>query len=134
MDLGFRGEMRAALHLDALGWTLLERGFRCRAGEIDLVALDGGTLVFVEVKTRASIVHGLPERAVSLGKRLRIIASARAYLQRRRARPFSVRFDVAAVTPHEIRLVRGAFAPGGWQLPLPRPTLQERLARFLRAF
>ena len=134
--LGLRGELCVARRLISLGWTVLEHGWRCRAGEIDLIALDGDTVVFVEVKTRSSEEHGLPERSVGLRKRLRIIRAARGFLREHGWIGRPLRFDVAAVTPGGIRLIRGAFAPGGWSPAAgsgcaPRPALCRRLLRAL---
>lgn len=78
-DVGDRGEELAAEHLEGRGWQVLERNWRCRQGEIDLVLRDPeGLLVFCEVKTRRSDRCGLPVEAVGHGKarRLRILAWA----------------------------------------------------------
>ncbi len=63
--LGRWGEGVAATHLEAHGYTILARNWRCAAGEIDLVARDGETLVFVEVKTRRGRAYGAPEEALT---------------------------------------------------------------------
>jgi putative endonuclease len=76
---------------------ILERRYRARCGEIDLVALDDGVVVFVEVKTRKSGRHGGPAAAVTRRKRERIARVAAAYLQSRRCAERPCRFDVVEV-------------------------------------
>ncbi len=88
-----------------MGYRILARNFRAAGAEIDLVALDGTTLVFLEVKTRLSLSAGRPEEAVDSRKQLRLRRAAQAYLARQplelRSRP--VRFDVAALTQSGLR-------------------------------
>ena len=79
ITLGNRGERLAARHLQRQGFRILARQFRVRRGEIDLVAREGNTLVFVEVKTRR---RGLPAEAVTPEKQRRITRTARAFLRR----------------------------------------------------
>src|SRR5439155_14493815 len=74
--LGRTGEAAAARHLAARGFRILETRFRTRAGEIDLVAEEAGTLVFVEVKARCSLFCGRPSEAVDARKRARLIRAA----------------------------------------------------------
>ena len=78
--LGKWGEKKAALYLISEGLEILERNYRCEYGEIDLIAKDGETIVFVEVKTRSSSNYGLPEEAVDALKQEHIVASAENYL------------------------------------------------------
>jgi putative endonuclease len=75
-DLGRRGEELAARHLTERGYALVERNWRCREGEIDLVMTHAGTTVLVEVKTRAGLAYGHPLEAVTRAKaaRLRVLA------------------------------------------------------------
>jgi putative endonuclease len=75
--LGRLGEDAAARHLAGLGWTILERNWRCPEGELDIVARDGAGLVVCEVKTRSGLVYGTPVEAVTPAKaaRLRRLAS-----------------------------------------------------------
>lgn len=94
--LGLAGESAAAAALEAEGLTVLERRFRCRAGEIDLVARDGDTVVFVEVKARAGDGFGAPAEAVHARKRARMARVAAAWLQRQAEAP-PCRFDVVEV-------------------------------------
>ena len=80
--LGLYGEDLACKYLQAKGYTILERNFRCRRfGEIDIVASKAGVLSFIEVKTRASLRYGMPAEAVTLAKQRKIYRVAQYYLQ-----------------------------------------------------
>jgi putative endonuclease len=98
--LGRTGEALAAEHLSRLGFQVLERNYRTRYGELDIIAFDGLTLVFCEVKTRRlGATAGTPFDAVGSGKRLRVRRMARSWLNERGDRPFAqvLRFDAIAV-------------------------------------
>ena len=97
IELGRHGEDVAAAHLDALGWTLLERNHRIARGEIDIIALDGETLVFVEVKARRTLLTGLPQAAVDPRKVRRLRHLVGYYLLDNAPPHRDVRIDVAAV-------------------------------------
>lgn len=112
--LGPAGEAAAARHLEARGWRILERGYRTRAGEIDLIADDHGVLVFVEVKTRRGLRCGLPAEAVGARKRAHIVRVAQIYLMRCGAAEAACRFDVIEVLAmpggtYRIHHLRDAF-------------------------
>jgi putative endonuclease len=114
--LGRRGEEAAWRHIEGLGWKVLARRHRTRLGEIDLIAEEGGTLVFVEVRSRRSRSCGSPEESVTAAKQRRIERLARAFLAGRGIRNRACRFDVIAVeeAPRgEMRLrhLRDAFRP-----------------------
>jgi len=97
-ELGRRGEDLAAEHLTGAGLTLVERNWRCPAGEIDIVAVDSGTLVLVEVKTRTSTAYGHPFEAITPGKLRRLHLLAGSWFEVREAgrrRPFRV--DVVGI-------------------------------------
>jgi putative endonuclease len=97
---GRRGEDLACRHLEAQGLRLLERNYRCRAGEIDLVMLDGSTLVLVEVRSRSTSAHGSAAATVGARKQQRFIRAARhLMLTRRDCRSLPARFDVVAIDP-----------------------------------
>ena len=97
-EAGRRGEDLACRHLEAHGLRLLERNYRCRAGEIDLVMLDGGTLVLVEVRSRASATHGSAAATVDGRKQQRFIRAAHhLLLTRPDYRRLPARFDVVAL-------------------------------------
>ena len=94
--LGQRGENVAARHLRNLGYTIIVRNFRCNLGEIDIVAKDGKTLVFVEVKTRTAD-EPTPEDQVNSPKQHQITKAAKLYLSRYGIPQPPARFDVIAV-------------------------------------
>jgi len=110
--LGRSGEDRAARHLQGLGYRVLERNFRTSHGEIDLIALDGDTVVFVEVKTRTSGAYGAPELAVDRRKQERMVKAALGYLKRAQLHQAACRFDVVAISgpqAEQVELIRQAF-------------------------
>ena len=110
--LGRSGEDRAARHLAGLGYRVLERNYRTPQGEIDLIALDGGTVVFVEVKTRTSDAFGAPELAVDQRKQGRMIKAALGYLKHKRLHQMPCRFDVVAISGaggEKVELIQNAF-------------------------
>ena len=109
-DLGREAEERAARFLQDLGYKLLERSFRSRAGEIDLVVKDGSTLVFVEVKARSRAGFGGPESAVTRAKKARFSKTAAVYLQKNKIRPEAVRFDVIAILDGRLTHLKDAFS------------------------
>lgn len=96
--LGARAEAAVARDLEARGWRVVARNYRCRLGEVDLVALDGDTLVFLEVKRRRGLRFGSGFEAVTARKQQTIMRVAEWYmLERPHGGP--VRFDVASVGP-----------------------------------
>jgi putative endonuclease len=96
--LGQRGEAAAARYLKRLGYVIVARGSHIRRGEIDLIAVDGRTLVFVEVKTRVSHDAGHPAEAVDREKQRRLTRLAMVYLKRHHLLENPARFDVIAIT------------------------------------
>jgi len=100
-ELGRRGEEVAAAHLAARGLVVLDRNWRCREGELDLLAADGARLVVAEVKTRSGTGFGVPAEAVTAAKAARIRRLAQRWLAARHAAGGAgfaeVRFDVLAV-------------------------------------
>jgi putative endonuclease len=96
--LGRRGEDTAARYLRKLGYVIVARGHRDNIGEIDLVAVDGRTVVFIEVKTRTTHDAGHPADAVDEAKQRRLTRLALSYLKRHDLLECSARFDVVAVT------------------------------------
>ena len=95
--LGKDGEDVAAAHLQSRGYRVLERNFRCDAGEIDIIAERDGALVFCEVKTRRTDRWGQPSEAVHPRKQARIRRLAAAWLGASGRRAHSIRFDVVSV-------------------------------------
>jgi putative endonuclease len=117
--LGRRGEREAERYLRRLGYIIVARGRRDRLGEIDLVTVDGRTVVFVEVKTRRSHDAGHPVEAVDEDKQRRLTRLALAFLKRHNLLECSARFDIVAVTWPEgarrpvIEHFQNAFEPSG---------------------
>jgi putative endonuclease len=105
---GGHAESRAANYLERHGITILARNYRCRVGEIDLVARDGEELVFVEVRMRAEGHFGGALESVTPRKQRRIAAAANMYLSRLERAP-RCRFDVVAFDSGEVRWLKGAF-------------------------
>lgn len=105
-DTGQAAEDRAADFLEGLGYKILDRNFRSKFGEIDLVALDGDTLVFVEVKARATRLFGLPEEAVNKRKIRHITLAGEYYLSLHPGLPQLLRIDVIAIEGNELRLIQ----------------------------
>lgn len=95
--LGANGERFAATWLAARGYDIVERNWRCPYGELDVIARAGGEWVFFEVKTRRGRSMGAPEEAVTRTKRLRLIASAQAYLAEHGCEDAPYRIDVLAI-------------------------------------
>jgi putative endonuclease len=112
-SLGKRGEDLACEELRRRGYAIVDRRFRTRSGELDIVAKEGGVLVFVEVKARSDGSFGSPLEAVTWRKRQRLSAMAASYLYVKRLSGVACRFDVVSIIekrsgPH-IEVVRGAF-------------------------
>jgi len=111
--LGKRGEDLACAELEKRGYVIVDRRFRTRCGELDIVARDGGVLVFVEVKARSGSNFGTPFESVTWKKRQRLSQMAASYLFIRRLTGVACRFDVVAVVERQgmqtIELLRGAF-------------------------
>jgi putative endonuclease len=107
--LGGFGEDRATLHYRAHGYEVLERNWRCSAGEIDLICARGTLLVICEAKARTGSVHGHPLEAVTARKQRRLRRLAALYLQQQGRRWADVRFDVTGVLDGILEVVEGAF-------------------------
>jgi len=103
-------EARAAAFLEGQGLTILERNYRCRLGEIDLIARLGSTTVFVEVRARTSESFGGAAGSITAAKRKRLLATARHYLARQ-GRYVACRFDVVLLSgnPARVDWIENAF-------------------------
>jgi putative endonuclease len=115
-SIGRRGEDAALRQLESAGLTLLERNYRCRGGEIDLVMQEGATLVLVEVRLRSSARFGGAAASIGARKQRRFaLAAKHLMLTRREYRSMPARFDVVAIDHRaaggdpEIRWIRDAF-------------------------
>ncbi len=114
--LGRWGEQKALEYLQAQGYQLLAQNWRRREGELDLVALDGTTLVFFEVKTRRSDTLGAPEESVDARKQAQIVRVAQRFIDEHPALRFGeCRFDVLVIDlrhePPQVRHLVNAFLP-----------------------
>jgi len=107
---GVAAETLAAAFLRDQGLVIAERNYRCRFGEIDLIAREGATLVFVEVRQRRTESYGGAAASITAAKRTRLLAAARHYLARQSSVPLC-RFDAVLIRgePPEIEWIRNAF-------------------------
>lgn len=113
--VGDTQESKVALELERRGYRILRRNFRCRIGEIDIIALHKGYLVFIEVKYRKNAAAGYAAEAVTFRKQQNICRVADYYIHTHCTKIPSCRFDVAAVDCEEITVYENAFSyiPGG---------------------
>ncbi|MGB3212771.1 MAG: YraN family protein [Desulforhopalus sp.] len=95
--LGKKGEEKATKYLRAKGYSILHKNYRCKIGEIDIIAQDGPVLVFIEVKTRSGLLFGTPAAAVTLKKQRQISRTAQYYLAELSIFDSPARFDVVSV-------------------------------------
>ena len=107
--LGAAGEERAAAWYRARGYRIVDRNWRCRHGELDLVVARGRAVAFVEVKTRRTDRFGTPAEAVTPAKQQRLRGLALQWLEATGARPTSVRFDVVAILGDRLEVIESAF-------------------------
>jgi putative endonuclease len=106
---GRGAEDRACDELVRRGYVIVERNYRCKVGELDVVARDGAVLVFVEVRSRGSGRYGSALETVGAVKQRRIARVAQHYLAVRRPVFESCRFDVVGITGQELTLIKDAF-------------------------
>jgi putative endonuclease len=107
---GDAGEDRALAYLERQGLSLLQRNFRCKGGEIDLIMKDGSAIVFVEVRKRAPGRFGGAAASVGAQKQARLAVAAQVYLQSLRTVP-PCRFDVVAIDGEQLNWIRNAIQP-----------------------
>lgn len=96
--LGRTGEQLITEHVARLHWIILEKNLHSRFGEIDLIAQDGGEIVFIEVKTRKNLAYGYPQEAVNVFKLQKMMKTAQLYLLDKKWEHRPHRFDVFTVT------------------------------------
>jgi putative endonuclease len=111
--MGKLGEDLAVAYLQKAGYRILAQNYRCLYGEVDIIALDGDFIVFIEVKSRKSERFGQPQEAVGLEKQKKLSRISLHYLQQKRLENRNARFDVMAVKllpdGTRIELIRNAF-------------------------
>jgi putative endonuclease len=112
-ELGKKGEEVALRFLKKKGYRIIEKNYVCKMGEMDIIAREKDTLVFVEVKTRTSITFGPPQLAVNDSKQRQLSKVALNYLKEKQLENVKARFDVVAIllgsNREEIDLIRDAF-------------------------
>ena len=118
-ETGAAAEAVARSFLEGRGYRIRAANFACAGGELDLVAEQGGQIVFVEVRSHTSDAFGLPRESIGPGKQRRLARAADAYLKRQRLGEVSWRFDVVEVyldgagKPQHMELLTDAFTPKG---------------------
>lgn len=110
-SLGKKGEEIACKALEKEGYRIIEKNFRCRQGEIDIIAEAKGILCFIEVKARSSEKFGLPEEAVRKWKQKKLLTVAVIYLEQKKIKARDMRFDVVSVDlkTKKTRIIQNAF-------------------------
>ena len=117
--LGSYGEKTAVKFLEDEGYTILATNYRCRFGEIDIIAADGDTVSFIEVKTRSSNIFGEPGEAVNYPKQLKIVKTALHYISNKNLTNYMSRFDIVEIfvdadnKANKIALIKDAFDYSG---------------------
>ncbi|MFZ5596260.1 MAG: YraN family protein [Bacillota bacterium] len=101
LSLGLAGEEAAARYLKGKGFKIVERNFRCKLGELDIIARDGTSLVFVEVRTKSVQDYGTAGESINSRKKNKLRQLALYYLQKKQPGDIPLRFDVVAVTVDE---------------------------------
>ena len=108
-QIGTEKEKLAGAYLEKNGYKIIEYNFRCRQGEIDIIARDGEYLVFCEVKYRSDMSKGTPLEAVDYKKQRVISRCALFYIMKQRLGDVPCRFDVVSITNQEIQVIKNAF-------------------------
>ncbi len=103
--IGLRAEIAAAAELGRQGYRIIGSNYRCRHGEIDLLAEDGDCLVFVEVRCKRTDTFGSPAESITLAKQRKLITTAQHYLEAHNQNDIPCRFDVVEVLEEDGRLV-----------------------------
>jgi len=114
-DIGVLGESIAEEYLTKMGYIVLDKNFRSKFGEIDIIGKDGNYIAFIEVKSRYGSIYGSPAEAVTLKKQSRIYRTAQLYVLKKRIFKFNFRFDIIEVifntndNDYSVRLIKDAF-------------------------
>lgn len=112
-NIGDEGEKIIIEYLKSKDYKVIFHNYRNRIGEIDIIAMDGDILVFIEVKTRNSNIYGRPSEAVNKRKQLKIINTSLLYIQLNKLNDVQIRYDVAEVYPlddNKIIYIKNAFS------------------------
>lgn len=114
-DIGSLGEDIAENFLKQSGYAILDRNFRCKMGEIDVIGKDDKCIAFIEVKTRYGDLYGTPAEAITYSKQYKIYKTAQLYILKKKLYNFNFRFDVVEVILsikdnfHSVKLIKDAF-------------------------
>lgn len=117
--LGTYGEQTAINYLESQGYIILSTNYRCKLGEIDIIAADGDIIAFIEVKTRRSEKFGQPRESVNYSKQMKIVKTALHYITKKKLTDWMSRFDVVEVfvgsdnIVDSITLIKDAFEYSG---------------------
>jgi putative endonuclease len=116
-QVGNKGESLAEDYIKRKGYKIIQRNYRCRLGEIDIIAKDGDTIVFIEVRTKQNENFGSPQDSVTSTKINKISKTALSFIQEKNLSGFSYRFDFIAITFSQgkpnIEHIENAFMPNG---------------------
>ncbi len=117
IELGKKGEDEAVKFLQKQGYKIIQRNYKNKLGEIDIIAKDGKTLCFIEVKTRTNLNFGYPQEAITQQKQKKLNRVALSYLKQYNLLNFPARFDIASVmftnqNKTEIEIIKDAFSVG----------------------
>ena len=133
-EIGARGEAIAAKFLERLGYRIRERNYRCPLGELDLVALDGEYLVFVEVKTRSPGAPLSPSLSVTARKKAKVRQLGEYYCSQHPELPLQPRFDVVAVVTGTRRQVGNGIMQADSDRGAESPEMMESVEHIINAF
>ncbi len=100
-QIGARGEEKAVRYLAGKGYKIIDQNFKCRIGELDIIAMEGQTLVIIEVKTRSNLSYGLPCEAITAEKKRHILRTLRYYIMIHRLEDLDLRIDVIEILSTE---------------------------------
>ena len=116
-QVGNKGESLAENYIKRKGYKIIQRNYRCRLGEIDIIAKDDDTIVFIEVRTKQNENFGSPQDSVTSTKISKISKTALRFIQEKNLSGFSYRFDFIAITFSQgkpnIEHIENAFMPNG---------------------
>ena len=112
-SIGVKGEILAEKFLKNKGYIILEKNFRCKLGEIDIIAKDNDYICFIEVKSRTTLIFGTPKESVTKTKQNKIIRVANYFILKNHLEKYNFRFDVVEVffdnNNSKITLIKNAF-------------------------
>jgi putative endonuclease len=116
-QIGNKGESLAEDYIKRKGYEVIHRNYRCKLGEIDIIAKDGDTIVFIEVRTKQNENFGSPQDSVTSTKISKISKTALSFIQEKNLSGYSYRFDFIAITFSQgkpnIEHIENAFMPSG---------------------